>query len=431
MRIRVFTVTFLLFGLIIMFQSPHAFAGTYDSTWIIFRQGDTQKRPFAELQVVYSQPNTAKAGKTFAVNVSLTYLKNDKSYITSIQLYGVAVNIRQSPTSSNVASDTDNSRMTLKPGDRYTHKFTLTAPTQLGEYFVVLVWKTYHPLTTAYGMTMDEGELDYDTGQGNVDNLPKITVVKAEVVLTLRLQNLPSGTVLLDGRETPVTGGVLEVPLEGQHTIEVPAQVDLGAGARAAFDKWSDGVATNLRQLTIQDDLDLTAIYKKQYLLNFVGNQGNPQGEGWYDAGSQATISVTSPQPDSLGALGGKLVFEGWTGDVTTDSPTATVTMNGPKTVKPEWRTDDSQAYMILGGIVAAFAVILAVFLLRRRGTQTSRMPAMPTPQMERVLPPPPPPTAAPRTARPPLSKGVKYCVHCGAVIPSVVTFCTKCGKKQ
>jgi hypothetical protein len=311
------------------------------------------------------------------------------------------------------------------------HKFTLTAPIDLGEYFVVLAWKTYHPLTTAYGLTMKAGELDWDTGEDNAANVPKVTVGKAEVVFTLRLENLPSGTVILDGQETAVTGGVLQVPLEGQHTIEVPAQVDLGGGARAAFDKWSDGVASNLRQLTIQDDLDLTAIYKKQYLLNFVSNQGNPQGEGWYDAGSQATISVTSPQPDSLGALGGKLVFEGWTGDVTSDSPTATVAMNGPKTVKPEWRTDDSQAYMILGGIVAALAIILAVFLLRRRGTQTTRMPAMPTPQMEPVLPPAPPPTAAPRAARPPLRKGAKYCVHCGAVIPSVVTFCTKCGKKQ
>jgi hypothetical protein len=431
MRLGIFTVTFLLLGLIIVSQSPHAFAGTYDSTWIIFRKDDSQKRPFAQIQAVYSQPDSAKAGKTFAVDVSLTYLKNDKSYISSIQLYGVAVNVRQSPTSSNLASDTDTSRMTLKPGDRYTHRFTLTAPTELGEYYVVLVWKTYHPSTAAYGMTMDEGELDYDTGQGNVENLPRITITKAEVVLTLRLENLPSGTVLLDGRETPVSGGVLEVPLEGQHTIEVPAQVDLGAGARASFEKWSDGVATNLRQLNIQDDLDLTAVYKKQYLLNFVSNEGNPQGEGWYDAGSQATISVTSPQPDSLGALGGRLVFEGWTGDVTTDSPTATVTMNGPKTVKPEWGTDDSQAYIILGAIVAAFAVIIAVFLMRRRAAQTTRIPAPPVPQMDRVLPPPPPPTATPRAARPPLAKGAKYCVHCGAVIPLVVIFCTKCGKKQ
>lgn len=44
--------------------------------------------------------------------------------------------------------------------------------------------------------------------------------------------------------------------------------------------------------------------------------------------------------------------------------------------------------------------------------------------------------TPEPRVTRPEpaasaVAKSTKYCVHCGAMIPDVVTFCTKCGRKQ
>jgi hypothetical protein len=119
MRLSILLITCLLLGLIIVSQSPHAFAASYDSMWYIFQEGDQQKRHFAEIQVTYSSSDTARAGKTFPVNVSLTYLKNEKSYITSIDFYAVTVHVRKALTGSDFASDMDNSKMTLKTGDRY------------------------------------------------------------------------------------------------------------------------------------------------------------------------------------------------------------------------------------------------------------------------------------------------------------------------
>jgi hypothetical protein len=55
------------------------------------------------------------------------------------------------------------------------------------------------------------------------------------------------------------------------------------------------------------------------------------------------------PETGLLGSLGGKRVFQEWSGDLISDSRIATIEMDGPKTVEAKWTTDYSQAYVILG----------------------------------------------------------------------------------
>jgi len=76
-----------------------------------------------------------------------------------------------------------------------------------------------------------------------------------------------------------------------------------------------------------------------------------------------------------MGSLGGKTVFQGWSGDSNAASPSAAISMDGPKTVTATWTTDNTQPYMVLGGIAAVVVIVaaLAIFMafMRRKKVST------------------------------------------------------------
>ena len=85
----------------------------------------------------------------------------------------------------------------------------------------------------------------------------------------------------------------------------------------------------------------LTGNYQEQYYLSVVSpnNWGNPQGYGWYNAGTTATFSVMTPVSTGPGQ---QYVFTSWSGTGSgsysgTNNP-ATVTMNGPITEIANWQ---------------------------------------------------------------------------------------------
>jgi uncharacterized repeat protein (TIGR02543 family) len=105
--------------------------------------------------------------------------------------------------------------------------------------------------------------------------------------------------------------------------------------------------------------------YKTQHYLTVESEYGDPAGEDWYDEGSTATASVTSP----LGTLI-RQVFTGWSGDSTAVTPSANILMSSPKTVTANWRTEYLYLYILIGGIVGLVGVVsISVIVIRgRRG---------------------------------------------------------------
>lgn len=103
--------------------------------------------------------------------------------------------------------------------------------------------------------------------------------------------------------------------------------------------------------------------YKTQHYLTVESEYGDPAGEEWYDGGSTATASVTSP----LGTLI-RQVFTGWSGDSTAATPSANILMSSPKTVTANWRTDYLYLYILIGGLVGLVGVVsISVILIRSR----------------------------------------------------------------
>lgn len=190
--------------------------------------------------------------------------------------------------------------------------------------------------------------------------------------VTIAVQPTANMSAIVDGVNYPST----KLPttfnwfMGTNHSLQVNSTLQNG-GTRYVFLQWSDGSTLNSKNFTALTDITLTANYKTQYMLTVVSDAGNPQGTGWYDSGTQAMFSVTTPVPEPgvLGMLGGKLLFQGWSGDSKSTSKSVTITMNGPKTVTAVWTQDNTQPLLILGGIVAVIAVAVAalVFMKRRK----------------------------------------------------------------
>ena len=89
---------------------------------------------------------------------------------------------------------------------------------------------------------------------------------------------------------------------------------------------------------------------------------------------------------------------------------------------------------LLLAAVIAVIVIVGVVFLMRRHASG-SKMQEITAPAEPSRGPPPrieaPKVTEAPPAPRPASARGFKHCIHCGATIPAVVVFCTKCGKKQ
>jgi hypothetical protein len=373
-------------------------------------------------------PPKVAVGQSFTVKVSVEWKLNSlaKEYGPP---YRIAVNVCEGPGTydnwhncADLAWAPSKSGETVDPSGSKTYSIELTAPERAGVWQLAAWFNVRNEEAGGWTFFTDEPI----SREFNVNVIDKFT-------LSVQIQpGTPGIAISVDGSSanTGTSGNAqFEVSITGSHTVQIPDEVSTGTGVKMVFVRWDDGQTSISRTVTMSNDTRLTAEYKIQYLLTVNSPMGNPDGSGWYDEGSTATFSVTSPLTVEgvMGTLGGKYVLDHWSGDLTATTASATVTMNGPKTVSAEWHTDNTMPYTIIGGIIVVVIVIVAILLLMKRGRA-------PTPTPGAAVPPPPapvaptPPPPAPPAAQPP---GGKFCINCGAPLPAWAAFCGKCGSKQ
>jgi len=222
-----------------------------------------------------------------------------------------------------------------------------------------------------------------------------------------------------------VTGGGWFKAGTSAQTSQAPQTLTGSAGTQYVFKGWEvDGVLQpgNAITLTMDKPHEAVAKYQTQYQLvvDSEGGLGSPQGSGYYDAGSTAQFSVTSP----VGLLI-QQVFVQWTGDYRGTSPQGSIVMDGPKHVMAEWETSYTQLYMVLAA-VAAVIIIAGLLLWRRR--RAAAVPEMkPTPPMPSEAEAGPPPAEGAGEAPAPETV---TCASCGTNVPAGQQFCHNCGAK-
>ena len=208
------------------------------------------------------------------------------------------------------------------------------------------------------GLLNNTGALIANSFSGYTFTITVLTGLTLEVQVPIPVQ------ITIDG----VNGtGTVRLELEaGNHAVDVPQTVPFDNGTRLKFTSWSDGSAVANRTVSLNHDISLQADYVTQYRLTVISPEVNATGAGWYDNGTEATLSVPStdlPMPAPLGALGGKWIFVGWSEDGALSSKltTQTVEMTSPHTVTAEWQADYSLPITIF--VLVLLGVGLAAIL--------------------------------------------------------------------
>jgi hypothetical protein len=185
------------------------------------------------------------------------------------------------------------------------------------------------------------------------------------MILTIKVPTSVAASV--DGlKQLP---GPAQVPISaGLHNLTVPATVEFNNQTRLKFSRWSDGITVPNRTVRISTSRSYEAIYVRQYELTTNGQANSAIGQGWYDAGSDAAISVADMEPMNgiLGLLGGKLRFQAWYADnqFLTDSSLGMIVMDRPHTMTVKWQADYTTPLAYIAVIVAI--LILAYFIVHR-----------------------------------------------------------------
>ncbi len=147
----------------------------------------------------------------------------------------------------------------------------------------------------------------------------------------------PGQQLLVDGSPqlSPIT---LWWPEGSSHTVALRIQQVLGAGVRLSFVEWSDGRTGNL-SVTADGPLTLTALFTREYQVNALSLYGEVRCDTpdcWFAEGAAAHAEVDTTV---AGEEGTRYLFERWSGDATGTSGRLALTMDGPKEVQAEWKT--------------------------------------------------------------------------------------------
>lgn len=143
-------------------------------------------------------------------------------------------------------------------------------------------------------------------------------------------------TVIVDGNTYPAPFTTSWEP-GTEHTLGIDSPQAVGDDTLHYFESWNDGMAqTHL--VTPETDTVFTASLRTQYRVQIISRHGTPSGAGWYDAGSQVTVSI-----DTLvaGNTNTRYRFAGWTGTGPgaysgPDNP-ASFTITGPVVELANW----------------------------------------------------------------------------------------------
>jgi hypothetical protein len=154
-------------------------------------------------------------------------------------------------------------------------------------------------------------------------------------------------------------------------TLTTPEKIEKSNTERYIFKAWyvdgSENVGSTIT-LNMNKPYSARAEYTTEFYVEVRSEIGRPQGSGWYDEGHSALIAVDPEVPISgfWGSLGAKYVFDRWNGISSGDmfSATTKVIVEDPITANAIWRADYSYAYMVLGIILVATLLLIALAII-------------------------------------------------------------------
>ena len=121
---------------------------------------------------------------------------------------------------------------------------------------------------------------------------------------------------------------------KGLHTIGVENTTLANNGVRLRFSQWSNGNKTNPLTVRVESNATLSAEYYKEFMLTIESQYVDTKITGWYREGQ--TVTIPNQKPVTKGDT--MYQFDGWSEGAEGDGNNTVMVMNGPKTVRANWK---------------------------------------------------------------------------------------------
>jgi M6 family metalloprotease-like protein len=130
-------------------------------------------------------------------------------------------------------------------------------------------------------------------------------------------------------------------------TFSVQSTSQISNDTRKNFLHWTGDTTTSQASsnIVMNSPKSVSAVWKIQYLLDIVSPYGDPAGQGWYDSGTVANVSVSRIVDAENGT---RRVFLDWK-DMNSTSPSTSIMLDEPKTVVAEWKTQYKLSFTTSG----------------------------------------------------------------------------------
>jgi hypothetical protein len=140
----------------------------------------------------------------------------------------------------------------------------------------------------------------------------------------------------LSRKTLQIENGTLRTIVGKSFNISIEECYQLNEKERYVFKEWSDGINSSKREMQVNSNIVLRAIFIKQYFLNVTSLYSNVGGSGWYNEGEKARISI-EPLEIEWGSLRIKR-FKGWS--IGSKEPSLEIVVDRPKSIIAEWEED-------------------------------------------------------------------------------------------
>lgn len=196
-------------------------------------------------------------------------------------------------------------------------------------------------------------------------NVYPVHVAVTNVVIVIVESSVPGMVFSFDGTQFATnSSGLKEIhTTPGQHTIQIQPFVYLSNASRFRFTGWEDSANATSRQLDLDEDTTLDAIYNQQYLVQVSSPYGQTVGSGWYDANSLATVLVQPPILNEPPVL-----FSNWTTGMNQSQVRTIIHVDSPTMIEAVWNSTTSpkeftNPWQNPGLILSALAFFILIVL--------------------------------------------------------------------
>jgi len=153
-------------------------------------------------------------------------------------------------------------------------------------------------ITLSVAITSVSPSRDFGPGDKTSDSISYTVNVLAPPTVSITVTSSPAGSGFVKVDNTAyTTPHTFSWTVGDTHTLEALSPVSGGTGIQYVWTSWSDGGAQMHDYVVPSSSATVTANYQTQYYISVTSAHGSPtQSSQWVNAGSDFTVSVTTPE---------------------------------------------------------------------------------------------------------------------------------------